>query len=1236
MAINFPNNPVVGDTHTVGTSVWRWNGYAWIRIPDPGAKGEKGDGGQKGDQGITGDKGNQGDKGEKGDVEAQGNKGEKGEDGDKGEPSTVPGDKGQKGETGQDGQDGDDGASIKGEPGDATKGDKGEVGFKGDKGELGAGDKGDKGEEGSGGGGLTSDANENTFGGTDAGTNLDADTYRNTFIGYQAGEQVNSGDDNTLLGWKAGDKITSGTKNCAVGSESLEFLQTGNSNVAMGWEAGRSCTGTDNTMIGDMAGRSMSGDDNIAIGRHAYSNGGGTHSIGIGGESVWTGGDYVIGIGRWASAGHFGDKTGSIGIGYYAGRHDNGPYNLYMGWESGFGYQVSTFASSYGNTNIGLGFKSLRSIYSGSGNIAIGASAGIGVSTGNNNIIIGNNIDVATESTSNQIIIGNSSSTKFSIPGINVVLKDNNGTPTEGHVLTVDANGEASFEASSGGGGGSSDKIEEGNTKAEVVDTGSNGHFLVETEGTERLRITNTGKVGIGTDIPIGTVDIFNSGADASDLNSLGVQINAAWIRIGDVDAAGKTFSNGLGVKFYDQGPAHWSYGILDRDFLIANTSLDGSKLFPSNRFSPFIIKYDGKVGIGTENPTANLHSYHATTNTVGKFESGDSSVIVRFKDGDTTNEMGIGALGNDFIVSAASGGERLRITSDGKVGVNSTSPRENLDISGGKIILDQGYQFTWANETTNRARIHGDSGSNFIIETGSSNDERFRIGSSGQIGLSGANYGTSGQVLTSNGSSSAPTWQTVSGGGGSTTINNNADNRIITGSNTANTLNGESNLTFDGSNLVFDTAGSLKIKQSDETSFNWSKGIQVGYDSGSMPILIFAYNNNGYISDRGNELRITSDSSPIRIRTLNYGGNPENGDEIATFKPGGAVDLYHNANKKFETTSDGVKITGGLQDKDGNLGTNGQILSSTGTELDWVDVVGDKGEPGSSVKGEPGSSVKGEPGASTKGEPGSDGTSVKGEPGSSVKGEPGASTKGEPGSSVKGEPGSNGTSIKGEPGSDGSASISNNADNRIITGSDTAGSLNAESNFTYNGSYASMTSGNNNIGLNPGDGSIEITRSSGNAYIDFRTTWNEDFDIRLQQDGSNDKLKIYNYAQTGGDLEVTGTITNKCVAKAFVNFHGGTNTNGNCTLRDSFGVSSVSDNSTGNYTVNWSSNFPNTNYTVTVSHSQTPNNGSTHGVLYTNGYAVNYVKVINFADNSGGNLVDKDVVCVVARTTHT
>ena len=37
---------------------------------------------------------------------------------------------------------------------------------------------------------------------------------------------------------------------------------------------------------------------------------------------------------------------------------------------------------------------------------------------------------------------------------------------------------------------------------------------------------------------------------------------------------------------------------------------------------------------------------------------------------------------------------------------------------------------------------------------------------------------------------------------GSGTTINNNANNRVITGSDSANTLEGESGLTFDGSSF--------------------------------------------------------------------------------------------------------------------------------------------------------------------------------------------------------------------------------------------------------------------------------------------------------------------------------------------------------------------------------------------------------------------------------------------------
>ena len=88
--------------------------------------------------------------------------------------------------------------------------------------------------------------------------------------------------------------------------------------------------------------------------------------------------------------------------------------------------------------------------------------------------------------------------------------------------------------------------------------------------------------------------------------------------------------------------------------------------------------------------------------------------------------------------------------------------------------------------------------GSDLLTFHSNNTTERFRIGTGGQIGLSGANYGSSGQVLTSQGSGSAVAWSTITG----TTINNNAANRIITGEG-GTTLNGEANLTYDGSQIT-------------------------------------------------------------------------------------------------------------------------------------------------------------------------------------------------------------------------------------------------------------------------------------------------------------------------------------------------------------------------------------------------------------------------------------------------
>jgi hypothetical protein len=51
--------------------------------------------------------------------------------------------------------------------------------------------------------------------------------------------------------------------------------------------------------------------------------------------------------------------------------------------------------------------------------------------------------------------------------------------------------------------------------------------------------------------------------------------------------------------------------------------------------------------------------------------------------------------------------------------------------------------------------------------------------------------------------------------------------------------------------------------------------------------------------------------------------------------------------------------------------------------------------------------------------------------------------------------------------------------------------------------------------------------------------------------------------------------------ARAWVNFDGTTNTGGNCTIRASGNVSSITDNGTGNYTVNFTTAMPDANYAV-------------------------------------------------------
>jgi hypothetical protein len=248
-----------------------------------------------------------------------------------------------------------------------------------------------------------------------------------------------------------------------------------------------------------------------------------------------------------------------------------------------------------------------------------------------------------------------------------------------------------------------------------------NNNLIFYTNGTERVRVTNDGKLGLGT-------SSFNTGLL--------------------LQTAGGT-SNGIGFltsgtasvvwRLVQQGANDGSAGIMHgsssaRDFYIKSDGGGTANLL-----------VDGKLGIGSISPDANsqLHVvgssyqplYINTTGTGGGgaafLRSGTQALYVgtagsSWLSGSSTADGLIRSEAN--LIFGIGNSERMRIDSSGRVGIGTTSPGYKLDVNAESNL--NGIRIGLNGDTINSTT----GGASALLAFQTNSTERARIDSSGRL----------------------------------------------------------------------------------------------------------------------------------------------------------------------------------------------------------------------------------------------------------------------------------------------------------------------------------------------------------------------------------------------------------------------------------------------------------------------------------------------------------------------
>ena len=284
-------------------------------------------------------------------------------------------------------------------------------------------------------------------------------------------------------------------------------------------------------------------------------------------------------------------------------------------------------------------------------------------------------------------------------------------------------------------------------------------NIIFQNRGSEKMRITSAGRVGIGTTNPGNELEVLGGGSPRISLRTTSETVGEA-LELGfQVGTSANSSTNSVGI-------------IKSVITQASPSALKGDMVFQTNSGdsvnTKMVIKDSGNVGIGTTSPAAKLdiddgavtdvrirgnQTSDARIGAYNFYNTAASDVVAAISaDRDGANDAA--ALAFDTQIAGGGMTERMRITSTGNVGIGTTSPSKKLDIAG-DVKLTNSNSIYWRNAANNAdiPLLNLSSNNTFNIGTTSSSvpvqmalhtagSERMRITSGGNVGIGTTNPG--------------------------------------------------------------------------------------------------------------------------------------------------------------------------------------------------------------------------------------------------------------------------------------------------------------------------------------------------------------------------------------------------------------------------------------------------------------------------------------------------------------